>query len=179
MDGKKVRIALDWTANTTHAALLCAESCGFAKEEGGLSFEFVEPTSAHAPATPMDGLLQGTIEIAVSPCDHVLKEHMGQDRVVCVATLTDVDISAVCVLESSGITGCVCPSASSSSSCPCPHENPSRPPAACLSLKQHPSHAPAIAFSLTPRRTQSGKASQCSLRLMWIPPRGRLPRGDD
>lgn len=98
----KVKIALDWTANTTHASLLLAESLGFNKEEG-IRAEFVEPTSTSAPATPLDGLLDGTIDVAISPCDHVLKEHMGQDRVVCIATLSDVDISAVCVLESSDI----------------------------------------------------------------------------
>lgn len=102
-----VRVALDWTANTTHAALLFAESRGFAKEETGVSLEFVEPTSTDAPPTPLDGLIDGKVDVAICPCDHVLKEHMGQDRVICVATLTAVDISAVCVLESSDITGFV------------------------------------------------------------------------
>lgn len=91
-----LRLALDWTSNTTHAALLVAEGAGF-NAARGLRVAFVEPTHVDAPATPLDGVVDGSVDAGIAPCDQVLSEYLGLDRVSCVAALTAADISAVCV----------------------------------------------------------------------------------
>ena len=97
-----VRVALDWTANTAHAALLVAEGAGF-NAARGLAVTFVEATDPEAPATPLHGVVDGSVTIGVAPCDQVFSEHHGEGRVECVAALIDSDISAICVPEDSPI----------------------------------------------------------------------------
>jgi putative hydroxymethylpyrimidine transport system substrate-binding protein len=76
---RQIKVALDWTANTTHAALLAAQGKGFFKEEG-LDVVFVEPTQEGAPATPLQGVVEGDITFGITPCDDILSEHLGEDR---------------------------------------------------------------------------------------------------
>lgn len=95
-------VALDWSANSSHTALLAAEGSGFFAAVG-LRVTFVEATAAAAPATPLDGVVAGSVDIGVAPCDQVLAEHLGRRRVECVAALVHADISAVCVLDGSPI----------------------------------------------------------------------------
>eukprot|EP00961_Rhodomonas_salina_P060109 807138-Rhodomonas_salina.1 len=63
---QKVRCALDWTANTAHAALLVAAGHSFFAAEG-LEVEFVEPTMDGAPETPLKGLLDGSVTFGIVP----------------------------------------------------------------------------------------------------------------
>ena len=91
-----LRLALDWTANTTHTALLVAEASGL-NAARGLRVTFVEPTHTDAPDTPLDGVVSGCMDVGIAPCDQVLAESCGLDRVACVAALTATDISAICV----------------------------------------------------------------------------------
>jgi ABC-type nitrate/sulfonate/bicarbonate transport system substrate-binding protein len=93
-----VRVALDWTPNTSHAALLVAHAKGFFGDEG-LAVSFVSPTDEGAPDTPLEGVVGPYgISLGVAPCDDVLAEAMGLDRVVAIATLLQRDISALCVV---------------------------------------------------------------------------------
>jgi len=97
-----LRLALDWTANTTHTSLLVAEANGF-NAARGLRVTFVEPTHDGAPVSPLDGVVSGSVDAGIAPCDQVLSEAYGADRVKCVAALTATDISAVCVRSDSPI----------------------------------------------------------------------------
>jgi ABC-type nitrate/sulfonate/bicarbonate transport system substrate-binding protein len=76
---RKIKVALDWTANTSHAALLAAQGKGFFEEEG-FDVSFVEPTQEGAPSTPLQGVVSGDITFGVTPCDDLLSEHLGEDR---------------------------------------------------------------------------------------------------
>ena len=70
-----VRVALDWTPNTSHAALLVAHAKGFFGDEG-LAVSFVSPTDEGAPDTPCtrrglaltrSGSISGLTEVFLSP----------------------------------------------------------------------------------------------------------------
>lgn len=55
-----------------------------------------------SPRTPLEGVVNGDVTVGVAPCDHVLAEALGEDRVAAIATIVQGDISALCVLAEGG-----------------------------------------------------------------------------
>lgn len=97
-----VHFGLDWSPNTTHVALFVAlQSGAFARR--GLDVRFVSPDDDGAPHTPADGLVDGTMQFGLCPCDQLVTRGM-QENLLAVAALIRRDISAVVCSTASGIS---------------------------------------------------------------------------
>jgi len=92
---EKIKVTLDWFANTNHAGFLLAEKKGYFKE-AGLDVK-------------IHGDVHGDIEVGesdiiVSPQPALLKAMKQGEKIVAIATLTQSSDSGIVSLKESGIT---------------------------------------------------------------------------
>ena len=97
-----MKFGLDWTPNVAHCALFAA-----AKEFErltGREIVFVCPGDADSPPTPAHGLLDGSLDVGLVPCDQLVIIELERPQTLqAVMNLHSQDISALCVLASSSI----------------------------------------------------------------------------
>lgn len=101
---KKMTLALDWTANTNHSGFYVAKAQGFYAEEG-LEVGLLTPDMDNYALTPAKKVEQGLADMALCPFESVLS-YRTKEKVfdaVAVAALFREDVSAIAVLEESGI----------------------------------------------------------------------------
>lgn len=97
-----LKFGLDWTPNTAHCALFAAAE--EIERLTGRKVVFVCPGDASAPPTPADGLLDGTLDVGLVPCDQLVSLQLERPQTLqAVMNLHSHDISALCVLASTTI----------------------------------------------------------------------------
>ncbi len=101
---KKMTLALDWTANTNHSGFYVAKTMGFYAEEG-LEVELLTPDRDNYALTPAKKVELGSADLALCPFESVLSYRTKQKAfdAVAVAAIFREDVSAIAVLEGSGI----------------------------------------------------------------------------
>lgn len=101
---KKLRIALDWTANTNHTGFYVAQQEGFYKELG-LEVTILTPDQDNYEITPAKKVELGQADFALCPFESVISYRTKQNPfdAVALATIFKEDISAIAVLASSEI----------------------------------------------------------------------------
>ena len=101
---KKIKLALDWTANTNHSGFYVAKDKGF-YEEVGLAVELLTPDVDNYEVTPAKKVEMGNADIALCPFESVLSYNTKNQQfdAVAIATIFREDISSIAVLEDSGI----------------------------------------------------------------------------
>lgn len=101
---KKIRLALDWTANTNHTGFYVARDKGF-YEEVGLAVELLTPDEDNYGVTPAKKVELGNADVALCPFESVLSyntKHQQFDAVA-IATIFREDVSALAVLQDADI----------------------------------------------------------------------------
>ena len=97
-----LKFGLDWLTNTAHASIFAAVA--EIQRLTGRDVAFVCPGDDSAPSTPADGLLVGTLDFGLIPCDQLVSiEHSTPGVLQAVLNLHSNDISALCVLSTSSV----------------------------------------------------------------------------
>ncbi|AWX44156.1 hypothetical protein HME9304_01156 [Flagellimonas maritima] len=101
---EKLKIALDWTANTNHSGFYVAREKGFYREYG-IDLEINTPETDDYSKTPAKKVELGEADIALCPFESILSYNTKKDHfdAVAIATIFKKDISAITVLEESDI----------------------------------------------------------------------------
>ncbi len=101
---EKIKIALDWTANTNHTGFYVAQQMGFYKENG-LELQIETPLEDHYDLTPAKKLELGQVDFALCPFESILSYRVKAKPfdTVAIATLFQKDLSAIVTLGDSGI----------------------------------------------------------------------------
>lgn len=101
---EKLRIALDWTANTNHTGFYVAQQKGFYKN-AGLEVEILTPDQDNYAITPAKKVEIGKAEFALCPFESVISYRTKKNPfdAVALGTIFKEDISAIAVLSNSGI----------------------------------------------------------------------------
>ncbi|UOG76432.1 ABC transporter substrate-binding protein [Hymenobacter tibetensis] len=101
---EKLRVALDWTPNTNHTGFFVAQALGY-YTENNLEIELVTPSTDHYLLTPAKRLELQEVDFAVAPIESAisLNTKLQPVAVKAIAALLQDDLSAIAVLERSGI----------------------------------------------------------------------------
>ncbi|QLG45642.1 ABC transporter substrate-binding protein [Costertonia aggregata] len=101
---KKLKIALDWTANTNHTGFYVAQKKGFYSALG-LEVELITPDSDNYTVTPAKKVELGDADFALCPFESILSYRTKKTPfdAVAIAAIFREDISAIAALASSGI----------------------------------------------------------------------------
>jgi len=102
---EKIKIALDWTANTNHTGFFVALEKGFYSELN-LKVEIVMPNTDDYATTPAKKVELGEVDFALCPFESVISYRTKKKSfpAVAVAALLREDLSAIACLRDSGIT---------------------------------------------------------------------------
>ncbi|WP_396636587.1 ABC transporter substrate-binding protein [Maribacter sp. R77961] len=100
----KLTIALDWTANTNHSGFYVAKEKGFYNDLG-LEVTLLTPDSDNYEVTPAKKVELGQADFALCPFESIVSYRTKKKPfdAIAIATIFKEDISAIAVLESSGI----------------------------------------------------------------------------
>ncbi|MBS9462432.1 ABC transporter substrate-binding protein [Flagellimonas sp. 389] len=100
----KLKIELDWTANTNHTGFYVAKEKGFYREYG-IDLEINTPEADDYSKTPAKKVELGEADLALCPFESVLSYNTKKERfdAVAIATIFREDISAITVLQESKI----------------------------------------------------------------------------
>ncbi len=100
----KLTIALDWTANTNHTGFYVAKEKGFYNDLG-LEVTLLTPDSDNYEVTPAKKVELGKADFALCPFESIVSYRTKKKPfdAIAIATIFKEDISAIAVLESSGI----------------------------------------------------------------------------
>lgn len=103
---KKLKIALDWTANTNHTGFYVAQQKGF-YEEMGLDLEILTPALDNYATTPAKKVELGEVDFALCPLESVISYRTKKKPfdAVALAALFQEDISAIATLADKNIQG--------------------------------------------------------------------------
>lgn len=103
---KKLKIALDWTANTNHTGFYVAQQKGF-YEEMGLDLEILTPALDNYATTPAKKVELGEVDFALCPLESVISYRTKKKPfdAVALAALFQEDISAIATLMDKNIQG--------------------------------------------------------------------------
>ncbi|GMN06861.1 ABC transporter substrate-binding protein [Croceitalea sp. MTPC5] len=101
---KRMRMALDWTANTNHSGFYVAQKKGF-YEEQGLEVELLTPDMDNYALTPAKKVELEMAELALCPFESIISYNtkMQKFHAVAIASIFREDISAIVALKDSGI----------------------------------------------------------------------------
>ncbi|UII74533.1 ABC transporter substrate-binding protein [Flagellimonas sp. HMM57] len=100
----KLKIVLDWTANTNHTGFYVAQERGFYHGHG-IDLEINTPEADDYSKTPAKKVELGEADLALCPFESVLSYNTKKERfdAVAIATIFREDISAITVLQESKI----------------------------------------------------------------------------
>ena len=100
----KLKIALDWTANTNHTGFYVAKEKGFYRELG-IDLEIQTPDTDNYAITPAKKVELGDVDFALCPFESVISYRTKQHpfEAVALATIFKEDISAIATLKSKDI----------------------------------------------------------------------------
>lgn len=103
---KKLKIALDWTANTNHTGFYVAKEKGYYSDLG-LEVTLITPDSDNYSVTPAKKVELGQADLALCPLESIVsyKTKKRPFDAVALATIFKEDISAIAVLGKSAILG--------------------------------------------------------------------------
>ena len=103
---KKLKIALDWTANTNHTGFYIAQQKGF-YEEMGLDLEILTPSVDNYATTPAKKVELGEVDFALCPLESVISYRTKKKPfdAVALAALFQEDISAIATLADKNSQG--------------------------------------------------------------------------
>ncbi|MGB3143680.1 MAG: ABC transporter substrate-binding protein [Maribacter sp.] len=101
---KKLKIALDWTANTNHTGFYVAQQKGFYREMG-LDVEILTPDLDNYETTPAKKVELGKADFALCPFESVISYRTKKKPfdAVALATIFQEDISAIATLTDKNI----------------------------------------------------------------------------
>ncbi|MGB7395512.1 MAG: ABC transporter substrate-binding protein [Pricia sp.] len=101
---EKIKIALDWTANTNHTGFYVAQALGF-YDDLGLEVEIVTPEADNYAVTPAKKVELGEADFALCPFESVISYRTKKKLFegVGIAALLREDLSAIACLEDSSI----------------------------------------------------------------------------
>ncbi len=101
---KKLKIALDWTANTNHTGFYLAQQKGFYREMG-LDVEILTPDSDNYETTPAKKVELGKADFALCPFESVISYRTKKKPfdAVALATIFQEDVSAIATLTDKNI----------------------------------------------------------------------------
>lgn len=99
------KLALDWTPNANHIGFLVAQAKRFYKDYG-LNIKIMSPDTDNYSITPAKKVEQGLADFALCPTESLISYQTKSKTfaLVGVSSIFQDDLSAVCVLKSSGIT---------------------------------------------------------------------------
>lgn len=101
---KKIRIALDWTANTNHTGFFVAKAKGFYKDLN-IDVEIITPNIDDYTTTPAKKVELEEVDFALCPFESVISYRTKKKSfpAVAVAALLREDLSAIACLKDLGI----------------------------------------------------------------------------
>ena len=101
---EKLKIALDWTANTNHTGFFVAKAEGF-YQDAGLEVDILNPATDDYSVTPAKKVELGQVDFALCPFESVISYRTKEKPFagVAIAALLREDLSAIACLASSGI----------------------------------------------------------------------------
>lgn len=101
---EKIKVALDWTANTNHTGFFTAKVLGF-YEEFGLEVTIITPDMDDYTTTPAKKVELGEVDFALCPFESVISYRTKETPFdgVAIAALLREDLSAIVCLKDSGI----------------------------------------------------------------------------
>ena len=101
---KKIKIALDWTANTNHTGFFVAQDKGF-YQELGLDVTILTPDMDNYQTTPAKKVELGEADFALCPMESIISYQTKTNpfKLIAAATIFKEDLSAIAVLRESGI----------------------------------------------------------------------------
>ncbi len=102
---EKIKIALDWTANTNHTGFFVAKAKNF-YQDLGVEVEIVTPDTDGYITTPAKKVELGEVDFALCPFESVISYRTKTNPFngVAIAALLREDLSAIACLKDSGIT---------------------------------------------------------------------------
>ena len=102
---KKIKLALDWTANTNHTGFFVAKKKGF-YQELGLEVELLTPDMDDYSVTPAKKVELGEADFALCPFESIVSYRTKQNAfdAVAIAAIFREDLSAIVTLEKSGLS---------------------------------------------------------------------------
>lgn len=100
-----IRLALDWTPNANHVGFFVAQKKGF-YQQAGLTVEIQNPADDNYSVTPAKRVELGRADLALCPTESLLSYRAKTVPVplLGIAALHRQDLSAIVVLEDTGIT---------------------------------------------------------------------------
>ncbi|NBC09114.1 MAG: ABC transporter substrate-binding protein [Bacteroidetes bacterium] len=104
MEHTALTIALDWTPNTNHTGFFVAQALGYYNDLG-LNVRIVDPSIDNYETTPAKKLDLGEVDFAIAPTESAisLNTKANKAEAVAIAALLQEDVSAIAVLDNSGI----------------------------------------------------------------------------
>ncbi len=101
---KKLKIALDWTANTNHTGFYVAQQLGFYKQ-AGIDLVIETPDQDNYAVTPAKKVELGTADCALCPFESIISYRTKNSPfdAVALATIFQEDISSIATLKSKAV----------------------------------------------------------------------------
>ena len=97
-----IRLALDWTPNTNHTGFYVAQANGY-YAEANVTVEFILPDHDRYQLSPAKRLVQGDVELAITPTESIIGYQLSGIPLIAIATILARDASAIVTLKQSGI----------------------------------------------------------------------------
>lgn len=101
---KKVKLALDWTANTNHSGFYVAREQGFYGNLG-ITVEIQTPDEDNYQVTPAKKVELGLADVAICPFESIVSYNTKKEKfnALAIASIYREDISAIVTLKESGL----------------------------------------------------------------------------
>lgn len=101
---QSLKLALDWSPNVNHIGFFVAKSKGFYNNYG-IDLQIISPESDNYTTTPAKKVEQGIVDFALCPTESLISYQTKSKPfpLVGVSSIFQDDLSAICVLKSSGI----------------------------------------------------------------------------
>jgi ABC-type nitrate/sulfonate/bicarbonate transport system substrate-binding protein len=101
---KTIKLALDWTPNVNHIGFFIAKAKGFYNDVG-IDLQIISPESDNYATTPAKKVEQGHADFALCPTESLISYQTKSKPfpLIGVSSIFQEDLSAICVLKSSGI----------------------------------------------------------------------------
>lgn len=101
---KTLKLALDWTPNVNHIGFFVAQAKGFYKDYD-IDLKIISPEADNYATTPAKKVEQGLADFALCPTESLISYQTKSKpfQLVGVSSIFQKDLSAICVLKSSGI----------------------------------------------------------------------------
>jgi len=101
---KTIKLALDWTPNVNHIGFFIAKAKGFYNDVG-IDLQIISPESDNYATTPAKKVEQEHADFALCPTESLISYQTKSKPfpLVGVSSIFQKDLSAICVLKSSGI----------------------------------------------------------------------------